>query len=63
MIVVLALVTAAFVIVVVQLAVRARRAPIVSGVRSMIGADGEMLEDANETRMGEHQRRDVVACR
>jgi membrane-bound serine protease (ClpP class) len=49
LIIVLALVTAAFVIVVVQLAVRARRAPIVSGVRSMIGADGEMLEDASET--------------
>src|SRR6185312_15455741 len=45
----LALVTAAFVITVVRMAVRARRAPIVSGVRSLIGADGEMLEDASET--------------
>jgi len=44
----LALVTATFVIVVVRMAVRARRAPIVSGMRSLIGADGEMLEDATE---------------
>jgi membrane-bound serine protease (ClpP class) len=45
----LALVTVAFVITVVRMAVRARRAPIVSGVRSLIGADGEMLEDASDT--------------
>jgi membrane-bound serine protease (ClpP class) len=45
----LALVTAAFVLFVVRLAVRARRAPIVSGVQSLVGADGEMLEDATET--------------
>jgi membrane-bound serine protease (ClpP class) len=45
----LALVTATFVIVVVRMAVRARRAPLVSGVRSLIGADGEMLEDGGET--------------
>ena len=45
----LALVTVTFVIVVVRMAVRARRAPIVSGVRSLIGADGEMLEDATDT--------------
>jgi membrane-bound serine protease (ClpP class) len=44
-----ALVTAAFVIVVVRLAVRARNRPLVSGLRSMIGASGEMLEDAAET--------------
>jgi membrane-bound serine protease (ClpP class) len=44
-----ALVTAAFVIVVVRLAVRARKRPLVSGLRSMIGASGEMLEDAAET--------------
>jgi membrane-bound serine protease (ClpP class) len=49
LIVVLALVTVTFVIVVVRMAVRARRAPLVTGVRSMIGEDGEMLEDANET--------------
>ena len=46
---VLALVTVAFVIVVVRMAVRARRAPIVSGVGSLVGADGEMLDDATET--------------
>jgi membrane-bound serine protease (ClpP class) len=45
----LAFVTAAFVIVVVRMALRARRAPLVSGVRSLIGADGEMLEDATDT--------------
>lgn len=45
----LALVTVTFVIVVVRMAVRARRKPIVSGVRSLIGAGGEMLEDAHET--------------
>jgi membrane-bound serine protease (ClpP class) len=49
LIVLLALVTAAFVIVVVRMAVRARRAPIVSGLVSLIGADGEMLDDAGET--------------
>jgi membrane-bound serine protease (ClpP class) len=46
---VLALVTLAFVIVVVRMAVRARRAPIVSGIASLVGADGEMLDDATET--------------
>ena len=45
----LTLITAALVLVVVRLAVRARRAPIVSGVQSLVGADGEMLEDAAET--------------
>lgn len=49
LIIVLALVTVTFVIAVVRMAVRARRAPLVSGVRSMIGEDGEMLEDASET--------------
>jgi membrane-bound serine protease (ClpP class) len=49
LIVILALLTAAFVIVVVRMAVRARRAPIVSGVASLVGADGEMLDDATET--------------
>jgi len=44
-----ALVTLAFVIVVVRLALRARRKPIVSGMPALIGADGEMLEDARET--------------
>jgi membrane-bound serine protease (ClpP class) len=45
----LALFTAAFVLIVVRMAVRARRAPIVSGVQALVGADGEMLEDATET--------------
>ena len=45
----LALVTVTFVFVVVRMAVRARRAPVVSGVGSLVGADGEMLEDATET--------------
>lgn len=45
----LALVTATFVIVVVRMAVRARRRPIVAGLHSMVGANGEMLEDATET--------------
>jgi membrane-bound serine protease (ClpP class) len=48
LIVVLALVTAAFVITVVRLAVAARRRPVVTGLRSMIGANGEMLEDATD---------------
>jgi membrane-bound serine protease (ClpP class) len=46
---VLAIVTAAFVIVVVRMAVRARGRPLVSGVSSLIGADGEMVEDASDT--------------
>ena len=53
---VLAIVTAAFVIVVVRMAVRARERPIVSGVASLVGADGEMLDDATDTRLGEHPR-------
>jgi membrane-bound serine protease (ClpP class) len=31
------------------MAVRARRRPIVSGVESLVGADGEMLDDATDT--------------
>ena len=46
---VLALVTAGFVITVVRLAVAARRRPVVSGLPSMIGARGEMLEDVAES--------------
>ena len=46
---VLAIVTAAFVIVVVRMAVRARERPIVSGVASLVGADGEMLDDATDS--------------
>jgi membrane-bound serine protease (ClpP class) len=45
---VLSATTAAFVFVVVRLGVRARRAPIVSGVQSLVGAEGEMLEDATD---------------
>jgi membrane-bound serine protease (ClpP class) len=46
---VLALTTLAIVLGVGRMALRARRAPIVSGVQSLIGAGGEMLEDTAET--------------
>jgi len=49
LIVVLALVTAGFVVTVVRMAVRARNRPVVTGLRSMVGAAGEMLEDATES--------------
>ncbi len=49
LVVFLAITTAAFVFIVVQMALRARRAPIVSGIQSLVGADGEMLEDATDT--------------
>jgi membrane-bound serine protease (ClpP class) len=49
LIVVLALVTVAFVVTVVRMAVGARRRPVVTGLRSMIGANGEMLDDATGT--------------
>ena len=49
LIVVLALVTVAFVFVVVRMALRARRRPVVSGVESLIGADAEMIDDATDT--------------
>ena len=45
----LAIATAAFVFVVVRMAIRARERPIVSGVTSLVGADGEMLDDATDT--------------
>jgi membrane-bound serine protease (ClpP class) len=38
--------TSMFIVVMVRLAVRARRAPIVSGVQALMGAGGEMLDDA-----------------
>jgi membrane-bound serine protease (ClpP class) len=38
--------TATFIGVMVRLAVRARRAPIVSGIQALVGAGGEMLDDA-----------------
>jgi len=46
---VLALVTLGFIVFVAQMAVRARRRPVVSGVASLVGADGEMLDDATDT--------------
>ena len=49
LIAVLAAVTVAFVFTVAQMAVRARRRPVVSGVASLVGADGEMLDDATDT--------------
>jgi membrane-bound serine protease (ClpP class) len=49
LIIVLAIVTVAFVVTVVRMAVGARRRPVVTGLRSMIGADGQMLEDASGT--------------
>jgi len=45
----LAIVTAVFVFVVMGMALKARRAPIVSGLTTLIGAEGEMLEDSDET--------------
>jgi membrane-bound serine protease (ClpP class) len=45
----LTLVTAAFLFVVVRMALQSRRAPIVSGLMTMVGADGEMLEVSGET--------------
>ena len=48
LIVTLALVTVGFVLLVGTLALRARRAPIVSGMPSLVGADGEMLDDATD---------------
>src|SRR5512135_3342141 len=52
LIVALALVSAAFVIVVVRMALRARRAPVVSGVSSLVGAEGAMVEDAGDAQTG-----------
>jgi len=44
----LAVVTTAFIFLVVRMALQSRRAPIVSGLMTMVGADGEMLEDSGE---------------
>jgi membrane-bound serine protease (ClpP class) len=44
----LAIATAAFLFVVARMALKARQAPLVSGLTTMIGADGEMLEDSGE---------------
>jgi membrane-bound serine protease (ClpP class) len=45
----LAVVTAVFTFVVARMALRAHREPIVSGLATMVGAHGEMLEDSGET--------------
>ncbi len=45
----LAVVSVVFLVTVAQLALRARRRPIVSGVRALVGAHGEMLEDASRS--------------
>src|SRR5947199_6193744 len=49
LIVTVAIVTLGFVLIVGRMALRARRAPLVSGVQSLVGADGEMLDDSEET--------------
>ncbi len=49
LVVFLAPVTAAFLFFVARMALQARRAPIVSGLATMVGAAGEMLEDSGET--------------
>src|SRR5207237_4722473 len=49
LIVTVALVTFALIVIVGRMALRARRAPLVSGVQSLVGADGEMLEDSEES--------------
>jgi len=45
----LAIVTAAFIVVVGRMALKAHRAPLVSGLTTLIGADGEMLEDCDDS--------------
>ena len=45
----LAILTAVFLFVVVRMALGARKAPIVSGLATMVGADGEMLEVSGES--------------
>jgi membrane-bound serine protease (ClpP class) len=49
LIAVMALVTTGFVVTVARMALRARRRPLVSGMASLVGAEGEMLEDAEES--------------
>ena len=48
LIVTVALVTLGFILIVGRMVLRARRAPLVSGVQSLVGADGEMVEDSDE---------------
>ena len=45
----LAIASTLFIFFVVQMALGSRRAPIVSGLATMVGADGEMLEDSGAT--------------
>ena len=56
----LALVTVAFVAVVVRMAVRARERPIVSGVTSLAGRRRRDAGRRNRHRLGEHPRRDLA---
>jgi membrane-bound serine protease (ClpP class) len=49
LIAILAVVTLVFLLVVVRMALRARRVPIVSGVTTLVGAHGEMLEVSGDT--------------
>jgi membrane-bound serine protease (ClpP class) len=49
LIVTVAIVTLGFVLIVGRMALRARHAPLVSGVQSLVGAAGEMLDDSEET--------------
>ena len=49
LIVTLAVLTLVLILVVGRMVLRARRAPLVSGVQSLVGADGEMVEDADDT--------------
>ena len=49
LIAVLAVVSVVFVVVVAQMALRARKRPVVSGVTALVGSDGEMLEDATDS--------------
>jgi membrane-bound serine protease (ClpP class) len=44
----LAATTLAFALIVVRMAIAARRRPVVSGVQTLVGADGEMLVDATD---------------
>ena len=45
----LAIVTVAFLFIVARMALKAHRAPIVSGLTTMVGAEGEMLEECEKT--------------
>ncbi len=53
----LAVVTAVFLFAEVRMALRARRAPIVSGLTTMVGADGENARGLRRNRLGEHSWR------